>query len=58
MKISDLMDLQQLNDRTGGEMTDDQLETLRDLLTETEYENTEDVPEREWLKMLDKAIEE
>ena len=58
MKIDELMNLQQLNDRTGGEMTDDQLETLRDLLTETGYENTEDVPELEWLKMLDKAIEE
>lgn len=58
MKISATMDLGQLNERTQDALTEEQTRALRDLLTDTDYENTEDVPEGEWLKMLEEVIAE
>ena len=55
MQINDTMNLGQLNDRTQNALTDDQTRTLRDLLVESGYGDTEEVPEAEWLKMLEEA---
>ena len=57
MQINDTMDLGQLNDRAQNELTSEQCETLRDLLVESGHENTEDVPETEWLEMLEQAAQ-
>lgn len=58
MIISTHMDLDQLNDRAQGELTEEQAAKLRDLLNETEYETTEDVSQSDWLRMLEEAIQE
>ncbi|EYB69436.1 hypothetical protein DEIPH_ctg007orf0001 [Deinococcus phoenicis] len=55
MQINSTMDLVELNARTQNALTEAQTRTLRDLLADTDYENTEDVPEGEWLKMLEEA---
>lgn len=56
MKITSTMNLDELNDRTGGEMEEAQLEVLRDLLNETEYATTEEMPESEFIKLIEAAV--
>lgn len=55
MKINSTMDLNELNARAQNELTEQEAAALRDLLTDTDYSNTEDVPEGEWLKLLEAA---
>ena len=55
MRIETQMDVEQLRDRMG-EATNQEAESMRDLLTESEYRDTSDIPESEWLAMLDTAV--
>ena len=54
MKISSTMDLDQLSERMGGDPPLESVETMRDLLVDR-FDGAEvgDVPEAEWLRMLD-----
>lgn len=57
MKISSTMDLAQLAERMGNNATEAEALHMRATLEGIgAWERTEDVPEDEWLKMLDGAV--
>ncbi len=56
MRISETMDLGELKDRMG-DATEQDARNMRDLLSETEYEDTADVPESEWVSLLNQAAQ-
>lgn len=51
MKISYTMDLNQLAERMGTDSTVDHADHMRELLLETSYVDTVDVPDDEWVRM-------
>jgi hypothetical protein len=58
MQITPNMNLDQLAEHMGDCATADEARAMRDLLVEAEYESTGEVPEAEWLKMLDLAAQQ
>lgn len=57
MKISSTMNLDQLAEIMGGSATEQEARHMRAALDGLgEWERTEDVPEDEWLKILDGAV--
>jgi hypothetical protein len=57
MKISGTMDLAQLAERMGNNATEAEARHMRATLEGIgAWERTEDVPEDEWLKMLEGAV--
>lgn len=55
MQITTTMDLAELNARTQNALSDEGVRTLRDLLNATDYASTDEVPETEWLSLLEQA---
>jgi hypothetical protein len=57
MTISSTMNLSELAERMGGEATEQNAKIMRDLLVEKfNGEDTRDIPESEWLEMLDQTV--
>ena len=57
MKISDTMDLDQLAERMGGNATEAEAMHMRAALDGLgRYSRTEDVPEDEWLRLVEGAV--
>lgn len=56
MKIERNMDVYGLAERMGSLATWAEAETMRDLLLESGYRDTGDIPEDEWLEMLEAAV--
>ena len=58
LRIEPSMNLAELADRMGG-ATEDEARKMRALLIHHNYEfyHTEDVPDADWLTMLDKVVE-
>ena len=52
MQITDKMSLTDLAQRIGQDATEEQAAIMRDALTATEYETTEEVPDGEWADMI------
>lgn len=53
MKIARSMSLGELAERMGSDATPENAAAMRDALLETEYTDTEDMPDDEWLSILD-----
>jgi hypothetical protein len=57
MKVHADMDLNELADRMGTEATMDEASAMCDLLVEKfDGQDTSDIPEGEWLAMLEEAV--
>lgn len=57
MKVHSDMDLNQLAERMGNEATLDDASAMCDLLVEKFYgQDTADIPEGEWLALLEEAV--
>lgn len=58
MKIEAGMNLNDLQERMGAEATADDAFQMRELLMDGGYEgkDTADIPEAEWMTMLDQAV--
>lgn len=58
MKIESGMNLNDLQERMGAEATPDDAFQMRELLLDGGYEgqDTADIPEAEWMTMLDQAV--
>ena len=55
MEISAHMDLVQLSERMGGDPLDSQIKRMREALSASEYADTRDVAESEWMAWLTDA---
>ncbi len=58
MQITTIMNLDQLAEHMGDIATADEARAMRDLLVEAGYNSTSEVPEAEWLTMLDLAAQQ
>lgn len=56
MEISTGMDLTQLAERMGSVATREDARAMRDVLVESSYSDTRDIPAREWLEMMERAV--
>lgn len=57
MKISSTMDLGAVQERMGSEATRDEAAAMVEFLLHSDYTDTEQVPESEWLELCGLAAE-